>query len=137
MNTLRMIHNGFFEGQFLVTTDECAFTLGKEITVQRRGPVFDTGKKYTLPNGRVTDCWALPVDVLAPQKCADLNIPISAGISGVHWDRCLKEGVPSVVKGCKFSMRDYAGYVINIDGWVPGLFGRKRADDARHLEATA
>ncbi len=137
MNTLRMMHNGFFEGQFLVTTDECAFTVGKEITVLRTGKPFDTKVKFDLPDGRVVPCWALPVDLLAPQKCPGLNIPISTGISGAHWNECLKEGVPSVVKLSKFTVRTHTGYVPNIDGWVPGLFGKRRAEDSRHLEATA
>lgn len=135
MNTLRIVHDGFFEGQFVVATDQCAFTVGREVTIRRTGAPFDSGEKFDLPNGQVAHYWLLPVDLLAPQKCLGLNISISTNVTGRHWEECLAEGVPSVVKSSKFTMRDYTGYVANIDGWVPGLFGKKKAPAHQKVEA--
>ena len=126
MNYLKLQSRGFFEGEFVVTTDDRAFSIGDRIEVVLKESPHATGEMFLDTGGKNHPIIDFPLTIV---KCCltdeiEATLRIITSISCFHWYDCLEIGRVSVVTPFKYQHRNYNWYLPEIDGWVRGMFGK-------------
>ena len=126
MNHLKLQSRGLFEGEFVVTTENCSFSIGEYIEVVLREPPHPTGDIALGPDGkgqRIIDFLLTIVECCHIDEI-EATLRIVTGASCSHWSDCLEVGKVSVVTPYKYWCRDFIWYMPKIDGWIKGAFGK-------------
>jgi hypothetical protein len=125
-----MMTRGHFAGEFVVTDDECCYSIGDCLEVVLKDHAYPTGETFTIPMGgggeKTVHIAAMPLTVTlsALTEPIEVLLKMTVGRSFRHWLDCLEIGVPSVVIPHKYARSKYTWYMPKIDGWVPsGLIG--------------
>ena len=134
-NLLRLCgQRGLFRGEFVVTNNQCSFSIGDYIEVLLKDQPFNTGK--TARCRRVDDTIrelpiiAFPLRVIECYHVDEIDVVLHSVASTRtfrHWMDCLDVGKISVVMPFQYQHRELIWYMPKIDGWVPGMYGRVRA----------
>lgn len=131
-NVLTMVTRGHFAGEFVITDDECCYSIGDCIEVVLKDNAYPTGETFTTPcrggGEKTIHIAAMPMTVTLSARAKPLEVllKMAVGRSFRHWLSCLTVGVPSVIIPHKYAMSKHTWYMPKIDGWVPhGLFDGK------------
>jgi len=121
---IRICHEGFFAGEFIITDEYKTFSIGNYIEVYLKGPPYDTGKTILNGSDKEVSIIALPLVIM---ECCHtdrieviLELPVCRSLK--HWIKCLEIDKISVVTPYKFQYRNHIWYWPKIDGWIPGLY---------------
>lgn len=131
-NVMAMASRGYFAGEFVVTNDDCAYSIGDCIEVVLKDHAQPTGEKFTAPTvgggEKIVHIAGFPLTVTlsAHGEPLEVLLKVATGRMFRHWLECLEIGVPSVVIPCRCTKGKHIWYMPKIDGWVPhGLFDSK------------
>jgi len=136
MNNLKLCQQGFFAGEFVITNEQCSFSIGDYIELYLKEAPYVTGETFLDLNGKKIHIIAF--HLVITQYCYDTEIEVimkkPVGISLRHWAECLEVGKISVVIPFKYEFSKYIWYIPKIDGWIPGMFGKVKAPQRLNYE---
>jgi hypothetical protein len=131
-NVMAMASRGYFAGEFVVTNDDCAYSIGDHIEVVLKDHAYPTGETFDVPRlgggEKIVHIAAFPLTVTLSAHVGPIEVllKMAVGRAFSHWLDCLEIGVPSVVIPNKCEHRKHIWYMPKIDGWVPsGMFSGK------------
>ena len=131
-NVMAMASRGYFAGEFVVTNDDCAYSIGDCIEVVLKDHAHPTGETFYAPKlgggDKIVHIAAFPLTVTlsAIAEPFDVLLKVAGGWTFTHWHECLEIGVPSVVIPFKMENRGRVWYTPRIDDWVIGLVGKTK-----------
>lgn len=137
-NVMSMASRGYFAGEFVVTNDDCAYSIGDCIEVVLKDYAYPTGETFDAPylgGGEITiHIAAIPLTVTlsALKEPIEVLLKMAVGRAFHHWLECLAIGVPSVVVPHRYISGKHIWYMPKIDGWVPSglISGKAKASTA-------
>lgn len=134
-NRLFLHQKGLFRGEFVVIDQRCSFSIGDYIEVVLKDKPFLTGETVTGLYGEAKRIVGFPLTVVSCCCIAEIDVTLSIamGISCRHWFDCLNVGEKSVVISHVIQFRSLTSYVPKIDGWIPGVFRKRRVPTQKNF----
>ncbi len=115
MNYFRIKQTGFFAGDFVITDEECSFSIGNYVEVLLRGELYDTGETFlSLRHGEVS-IMAFPLILIGNGINVIWRLPVGRILQ--HCLDCLTDGVNTVMP-VKHEYKNWTWYTPKINGKV-------------------
>ena len=118
MNKLRLLHKGYWAGDFVVTTEDCSFSIGDyiEVILTEKAHIIDEVIKGF--RGEDLHIAAFPLTITECCHSDEIKVILQSvmGVACRHWYTCLEVGQKSMVVSNKYETNFHTWYMPKIDG---------------------